>query len=93
LIHAAAGGVGQMAIQIAQMVGAQVIATVGSPAKRQLLKDSFGLQDDQIFSSRDESFVEGVNKMTGGRGVDVALNSLAGPLLQATWNCMAAFGR
>ncbi|PHH81976.1 hypothetical protein CDD82_7408 [Ophiocordyceps australis] len=93
LIHAAAGGVGQMAIQIAQGVGARILATVGSPAKRQLLKDTYGLDDGGIFSSRDDSFVKGVMEATGGRGVDVVLNSLAGPLLHASWACVAPFGR
>lgn len=93
LIHSAAGGVGQMAIQVAQMVGANVIATVGSQMKRDLLKESFGLADEQIFSSRDESFVDGVMSLTDRRGVDVALNSLAGKLLHATWGCIAPFGR
>ncbi|CAO1600411.1 hypothetical protein XANCAGTX0491_004101 [Xanthoria calcicola] len=93
LIHSAAGGVGQMAVQIAHMVGANVIATVGSQAKRDLLKTKFALTDDWIFSSRDDSFVAGVMKATSGNGVDVALNSLAGKLLHATWGCMAPFGR
>ncbi|KAJ3499830.1 hypothetical protein NLG97_g19 [Lecanicillium saksenae] len=93
LIHAAAGGVGQMAIQIAQNIGASIIATVGSPAKREFLISTFGLKDSQILSSRDDSFVQGVQKLTNGRGVDVALNSLAGPLLHATWASLAPFGR
>ncbi|KAI4726166.1 hypothetical protein E4T49_06112 [Aureobasidium sp. EXF-10728] len=93
LIHAAAGGVGQMAIQLAQSVGANVIATVGSHEKRQFLKETFSLTDDMIFSSRDDSFVDGVMRVTNGRGFDVALNSLAGDLLQDTWRCIAPFGR
>ena len=93
LIHAAAGGVGQMAIQLAQMIGAHVIATVGSQSKRDFLKERFFLKDEMIFSSRDPSFVEGVLKVTNGRGCDVALNSLAGELLHATWSCIAPFGR
>ena len=93
LIHSAAGGVGQMAIQVAQMLGANVIATVGSQGKRDFLKRNFGLEDDMIFSSRDPSFVDGVMKVTGGRGCDVALNQLAGELLHATWGCLAPFGR
>lgn len=93
LIHAAAGGVGQMAVQLAQMMGAHVIATVGSQSKRDFLKAKFSLTDDMIFSSRDPSFVDGVLKVTNGRGCDVALNSLAGELLHATWSCMAPFGR
>ena len=93
VIHSAAGGLGQKAIQIAQMVGANVIATVGSQSKRDFLKQKFSLDDSMIFSSRDLSFVEGVLSVTEGRGVDVALNSLAGPLLHATWGCIAPFGR
>ncbi|OBT53708.1 Hybrid PKS-NRPS [Pseudogymnoascus sp. 24MN13] len=93
LIHAAAGGVGQMAVQIAQMMGAEVIATCGSQAKRDLLKSTYGLTDDHIFSSRDSSFVKDVLNLTNGKGVDVILNSLAGDLLHATWNCIARFGR
>jgi acyl transferase domain-containing protein/NADPH:quinone reductase-like Zn-dependent oxidoreductase/aryl carrier-like protein len=93
LIHSAAGGVGQMAIQVAQMVGANVIATVGTQEKRDFLKEQFGLRDEVIFSSRDLSFVEGVMTITGGRGCDVALNSLAGDLLHGTWKCIARFGR
>ena len=93
LIHAAAGGVGQMAVRLAQMIGAHVIATVGSQSKRDFLKAKFSLTDEMIFSSRDPSFVDGVLKVTDGRGCDVALNSLAGELLHATWSCMASFGR
>ncbi|EZF68845.1 hypothetical protein H105_08627 [Trichophyton soudanense CBS 452.61] len=93
LIHAAAGGVGQMAIQVAQLVGAKIIATVGSQSKRDLLKNTYGLTDDQILNSRDDSFVEGVHRLTNGWGVDVVLNSLAGKLLHATWTCLAPFGR
>ena len=93
LIHSAAGGVGQMAVQVAQMIGAHVIVTVGSQGKRDLMKSKFGLTDDQIFNSRDTSFVQDILRFTNGRGVDVALNSLAGELLHATWSVIAAFGR
>ncbi|KAK2746039.1 putative Hybrid PKS-NRPS biosynthetic cluster [Myotisia sp. PD_48] len=93
LIHAAAGGVGQMAIQIAQSIGAKIIATVSSQAKVDLLKNTYGLTDDQILYSRDDTFVEGVHNLTNGQGVDVVLNSLTGSLLHATWTCLAPFGR
>ena len=93
LVHSAAGGVGQMAIQVAQMLGAKVIATVGSDSKREFLKKHFGLDDSHILSSRNPSFVDGVMDLTHGVGVDVALNSLAGELLHATWSCVARFGR
>ncbi|RAK74480.1 lovastatin nonaketide synthase [Aspergillus fijiensis CBS 313.89] len=93
LIHCAAGGVGQMAIQIAQQIGAKIIATVGSPAKRDLLQSRYGLTEAHILSSRDASFVDGVMQLTDGRGVDVVLNSLSGKLLHASWNSLATFGR
>ncbi|KAI1079846.1 putative polyketide synthase [Whalleya microplaca] len=93
LIHSAAGGVGQMAVQIAQNIGAKVIATVGSKEKRQFLRERFGIPDHMIFSSRDSSFASGVMAITNGRGVDVALNSLAGELLHETWRSIAPFGR
>jgi len=93
LIHTAAGGVGQMAIQLAQMVGADIIATCGSREKCEFLKEVYGLKDAQILSSRDSSFVDGVYKLTNGKGVDVVLNSLSGDLLHASWRCIALFGR
>ncbi|EKG09670.1 Beta-ketoacyl synthase, partial [Macrophomina phaseolina MS6] len=93
LIHAAAGGLGQAAIQIAQNIGAEVFATVSSPEQRQLLMDEYGILAEHIFSSRDLSFAVGVMRMTNGRGVDVVLNSLAGEALRASWNCIATLGR
>ncbi|KUI71344.1 Lovastatin diketide synthase LovF [Cytospora mali] len=92
LIHAAAGGVGQAAIMVAKHLGAEIFATVGTPDKRQLVKDKYGIPDDHIFSSRDASFATGIIAATGGRGVDVVLNSLAGPLLQESFNVLAPFG-
>ncbi|KAJ5578008.1 uncharacterized protein N7459_006972 [Penicillium hispanicum] len=93
LIHAAAGGVGQAAIIIAQSVGAKIFATVGSPEKKKFLMETYGLTEKQIFFSRDLSFAEGILQATGGEGVDVALNSLSGDALQATFECVAPFGR
>lgn len=92
LIHSAAGGVGQMAIQLARDRGARIFVTC-SQGKRRFLRERFGFADEQIFSSRDDSFRAGVLAATGGRGVDVVLNSLSGRLLEATWRCLAPFGR
>lgn len=92
LIHAGAGGVGQAAIQFAKLLGAEVYSTVGSQEKRELLMNRYGIPDDHIYSSRDTSFAAGVRKATDGRGVDVVLNSLAGPLLQESFNILAPFG-
>ncbi|KAF5978633.1 polyketide synthase [Fusarium coicis] len=93
LIHAAAGGVGQAAIMIAQQKGAEIFATVGSEEKRQLIKDQYSIPDDHIFSSRDTSFAKAIHRGTQGQGVDVVLNSLAGEALRLSWHCLAKFGR
>lgn len=93
LIHAAAGGVGQACIQLAKVRGAEVFATVGSVEKRDLLMNTYGIPQDHILSSRDLTFAQGIKRLTKGRGVDVAVNSLSGDALRATWECMAPFGR
>ncbi|CRG92461.1 Nonribosomal peptide synthetase 14 [Talaromyces islandicus] len=93
LIHSGAGGVGIASIQIAQMIGAEIYTTVSTDAKKQFLVDTFGLSPRNIFTSRDESFARGILAATGGKGVDVVLNSLTGDLLHATWSCISAFGR
>ncbi|KAK3321988.1 putative polyketide synthase [Apodospora peruviana] len=93
LVHAAAGGTGQAAIQIAQYIGGTVFATVGSNDKKKVLMEEYGIPEDHIFYSRDTSFAKGVMRMTGGRGVDVVVNSLFGESLVASWQCVAAYGR
>ncbi len=75
------------------MVGAEVYATVGNEEKVQYLMDTFSLPRHRIFNSRDTSFVEGIMRETKGEGVDMALNSLSGELLHATWHCLASFGK
>lgn len=93
LIHAAAGSTGQMAVCIAQRIGAQVYARVGFDDKKKLLMEEFGIPESHIFYSRDTSFKLGILRETAGRGVDVVLNSLSGDKLKATWSCIAPFGR
>jgi NADPH:quinone reductase-like Zn-dependent oxidoreductase len=93
LIHAATGGVGQAAIILAKYMGVQIFATVGSEQKRDFLVKTYAIPPDRIFSSRDLSFVSAVIAETNGLGVDVVLNSLAGPLLQGSFDCLARFGR
>lgn len=93
LIHSAAGGTGQAAVQVAQHLGAIIIATVGTEDKRELLAERYGLAPDYVLSSRDTSFAQGVMRLTGGRGVDVVFNSLSGEGLIASWECVAPFGR
>ncbi|KAG0160284.1 hypothetical protein PDIDSM_7811 [Penicillium digitatum] len=93
LIHAASGGVGQAAIILAQWKQAKIFATVGTPEKRRFLMDTYQIPASQIFSSRDPSFARAVKTATGGKGVDIVLNSLAGELLDETWHCLAPYGR
>ena len=92
LIHSGAGGTGQAAIQIARLLKAEIYVTVGSNEKKKLIMDLYNIPEDHIFSSRGQSFVKGVKRMTDGRGVDVILNSLADEGLQGSWDCLAAFG-
>ena len=93
LIHWGAGGVGQAAIQLAQLIGAEIFVTVGSTEKRNLMTQTFGIPHDHIFSSRDLTFAQGMMRMTNNRGVDVVLNSMAGEGLRRSWECIAPFGR
>lgn len=92
LIHAAAGGVGQAAIILSQLIGAEVFVTVGNLEKKAFV-GTYNIPDDHIFFSRDISFSKGIMVATKGRGVDVVLNSLAGDALRVTWECLAHFGR
>ena len=78
LIHAASGGVGMAATQIAQWLGAEIFATAGSPEKRSLLQS---LHIAHIMNSRTLDFSQEVLRQTGGQGVDVVLNSLAGEFI------------
>lgn len=93
LIHGAAGGVGQAAIVLAQHVGAEIFVSVSSDAKKNLIMENYKISEDHIFNSRDDSFVNGVMRMTCKRGVNVVLNSLAGEALRQSWHCIAWFGR
>ena len=90
LIHAAAGGVGLAAVQLAQAAGAEVFATASAP-KRAYLR-SLGVE--HTFDSRSTSFGEQVLEATGGAGVDVVLNSLTGEgFIDTSLSCLARGGR
>ncbi len=89
LIHGAAGGVGQAAVAVAQRARAKIFATA-HPKKHAFLR-SLGLSD--VYSSRDLGFEEAISRATQGRGVDVVLNSLSGPALDASLRLLARGGR
>ncbi|WP_218024529.1 type I polyketide synthase [Nocardia lijiangensis] len=91
LIHAAAGGVGMAAVQLAKHLGAEVFATA-SPAKFGVLRE-LGVDDAHIASSRTLEFETAFAAATAGRGVDVVLNSLAYEFLDASLRLTATSGR
>ncbi len=90
LIHAASGGVGLSAIQYAKHRGAIVIATAGSEVKRAFLRLAGA---DHVLNSRDLAFADAVREITGGRGVDVVLNSLSGEAMEQSLMVLKPFGR
>jgi len=89
LIHAAAGGVGQAAVQVAQRLGARVLATASAAKQAVVLKQGV----EAVFDSRSLDFSEQVRAATGGRGVDVVLNSLKGDWVDASFAALAEGGR
>jgi candicidin polyketide synthase FscE len=91
LVHAGAGGVGMAAVQLARHLGAEVFATA-SEGKWDTLR-GLGMDDDHIASSRDLGFEEKFRAVTGGRGVDVVLNALAGEFVDASLRLTADGGR
>ncbi|KAK3503468.1 ketoacyl-synt-domain-containing protein [Neurospora crassa] len=93
LIHQAAGAVGQAAICLAQMIGAEIFATVGSAEKKELLINEFSLPSDHVLYSRHTSFGPTIRRATYGKGVDVILNSLVGDGLRESWKSLSKFGR
>ena len=90
LIHAATGGVGLAAVQIAMQAGAEIFATAGSEEKRDYLR-SLGIR--HVFSSRTLDFAREILARTGGKGVNLVLNSLAGDFIEAGFSVLADGGR
>jgi NADPH:quinone reductase-like Zn-dependent oxidoreductase len=90
LIHTATGGVGQSAVQIAKWIGAEIFATAGSEEKRESLRAS-GIE--HVMDSRSTDFAAEVMEITGGKGVDVILNTLSGEAVIKGMEILAPFGR
>nr|MDT0663920.1 MDR/SDR family oxidoreductase [Micromonospora sp. DSM 115978] len=91
LVHAATGGVGMAAVQVARWLGARVFATA-SPGKHGVL-ELMGVDEGHRASSRDLGFEGVFREATGGRGVDVVLNALAGEFTDASLRLLAEGGR
>ena len=90
LLHAAAGGTGSLAVQLAKHFGARVIATAGSPEKVALVRK---LGADVVINYRTDDFVAAVRDVTEGRGVDVVWESVGGDVFTRSFDCMAEGGR
>ncbi|MGB8390100.1 acyltransferase domain-containing protein, partial [Mycobacterium sp.] len=90
LIHSATGGVGQAAIAIARLAGAEIFATAGSPQRRALLHD-MGIE--HVYDSRSTDFADQIRRDTDGYGVDVVLNSLTGAAQRAGFELLSIGGR
>ncbi|KPL57657.1 quinone oxidoreductase family protein [Rossellomorea vietnamensis] len=89
LVHSASGGVGTTAIQLAKMLGAStVIGTVGNENKSTIAKEAGA---DYVFTY--ESFSEKVNAVTGNKGVNIILDSMAGKVSEESLECLAPYGR
>jgi len=90
LVHAGAGGVGLSAMQIGKAAGARVIATAGSQAK---LDFCLSQGAEHAFSYADESWVEQVKSITGGRGADIIYDPVGGDVFDLSTKCIAPEGR
>ncbi|MGH7409453.1 MAG: NADPH:quinone oxidoreductase family protein [Candidatus Methylomirabilis sp.] len=90
LIHAAGGGVGTAAVQLAKVWGARVFATAGSDEKLSRVK---GLGADEVLNYRTADFAEAVKHWTRGKGVDVILESVGGEVFEKSLRSLARDGR
>lgn len=89
LIHAGAGGVGHVAIQLAKLRNAQVCTTVGSKESAEFVT---ALGADHIVYYNQGDFVEPVLKWTGGRGVDMTYDTVGGDTLSRSFHATAVYG-
>lgn len=90
LIHAGAGGVGHIAVQLARARGAQVAATVSGKEKAELVKS---LGAELSIDYREQDFVEEALRWTGGRGVDVVLDTVGGATFCKSFKAVRMYGR
>jgi NADPH2:quinone reductase len=89
LVHAAAGGVGLLLVQMAKRRGARVIGTVGTEAKAALAREAGA---DEVVVYTQEDFLEAVKRLTGGRGVDVVYDSVGKTTAEKSLDCLVPRG-
>lgn len=91
VVHAAAGGSGSLALQLARLLGAgRVIGTAGGPDKVRLVRE---LGADEAIDYLRENFPARVNELTAGRGTDLVLETVGGQTLERSFECLAVLGR
>jgi len=90
LIHAAAGGVGHVAVQLAKLVGGEVAATVGDTEKARFVRD---LGADRIIEYKKEDFVQAVLDWTGGAGVDATIDTVGGDTFYRSFAATKVYGQ
>ncbi len=89
LVHAAAGGVGQMLVQWAKLLGATVIGTVGTEEKAEVAR-ALGCDHPIVYTR--ENFVERVREITAGRGVPVVYDSVGRDTFMGSLDCLRPMG-
>jgi NADPH:quinone reductase len=89
LVHAGAGGVGGLLIQVAKMRGARVLTTVSTDQKARIAKDAGA---DEIINYKDRDFEAEVMRITGGKGVNVVYDSVGQTTFDKSLNCVARRG-
>ena len=90
LIHAAAGGVGTAALQVAKHFGAIAYATVGSQAKMKVAEE---LGAEVVINYSDNDFADVIRNETNGKGLDVIFDSVGGKVMRKGWKLLAPMGR
>jgi NADPH2:quinone reductase len=90
LIHAGAGGVGHIAVQLAKLHGCRVITTAGRAESLGFCRDV--LRADEVIDYRNQDVVEAVKHLTDGRGVPVAFDTVGGDVFVQCLDCVAVNG-
>lgn len=90
LVHGAAGGVGIAAVEIGKILGATVIATVGSPEKMEVVRRHGA---DHVINYRQDNFRDAVMEITGGKGVNACYDPVGGDVFKNSMRCLAVEGR
>ena len=90
LIHAGAGGVGHVAIQLAKIAGANVCTTISSDEKAGFVRS---LGADMTINYKEQNFVEAVMDWTDGNGVEIVMDNVGGKLIEASFPAITHYGR